>query len=300
MGDASQGGQVTVSSQVTVLDIGPFLTATQGAVDGAVKLGSAASVVVDRWGAAMRDTGLVVVTGHGIADRTFAALHSTAGEFFDMSNEEKNQSFFIGMSQAMMRGAGGAMDSGGCRWTWKRLDAPKNGWNGGTGGGAASSDSVELVSFHNDPADIVPAKPIDFREKIDAAYAAGTNLSAQLMSLCAAALGLPLDFFATCYARPDCTLRIAYYPHVEPARSFTAGSGSSQPHQKRLRYGEHVDFTALTIVRADNASGGLEVALPDGSWSVVLAPQHINLSVLGFKLTHFYHHLSFRLIHWLL
>ena len=270
MGDTSQ------SAQVTVLDIGPFLAATQGAADGVATLGSAASVVVDRWGAAMRDTGLVVVTGHGVEDRTFAELHSTAGEFFDMSNEEKNQSFFIGMSQAMLRGAGGAMESVGCRWTWKRLNAPQNGWNGGTGGRAAPSDSVELVSFHNDPADIVPAKPIDFRKKIDAAYAAGTNLSAQLMSLCAAALGLPLDFFTACYARPDCTLRIAYYPHVEPARSISAGSVSSQPHQQRLRYGEHVDFTALTIVRADNASGGLEVALPDGSWSPVLAPQHIN------------------------
>eukprot|EP01043_Picozoa_sp_COSAG02_P069490 COSAG02_NODE_11929_length_1629_cov_1.791503_1_plen_497_part_10 len=260
-------------AQVAVLDIEPFLTAS-AKVEGAAaadagSFGNDAKAVVHRWGAAMRDTGLVVITGHGIEDRTFEALHSTAGQFFDMSNEEKNQSFFIGMSQAMMRGKGGSMDSSGCRWTWKRLHAPQDGWNGGVGtGGGATSDSVELVSFHNDLADIVPAKPNDFRQKIDAAYAAGTNLSAQLMSLCAAALGLPLDFFKASYTDPDCTLRIAYYPHVKPARS-TSGAGGALPQQKRLRYGEHVDFTALTIVRADGASGGLEVELPDGSWSAV-------------------------------
>lgn len=260
-------------AQVAVLDIEPFLTAIAQVEGAAVadvdSFGNDAAAVVERWGAAMRDTGLVVITGHGIEDRTFEALHSTAGQFFDMSNEEKTQSFFIGMSQAMMRGNGGSMDSSGCRWTWKRLNAPKDGWSGGVGtGGGATSDSVELVSFHNDPADIVPAKPSDFREKIDAAYAAGINLSAQLMSLCAAALGLPLDFFKASYTDPDCTLRIAYYPHVKPARS-TSGASGALPQQKRLRYGEHVDFTALTIVRADGASGGLEVELPDGSWSAV-------------------------------
>ncbi len=261
-------------AQVAVLDIAPFLTASTqvegaAAVDAA-SFGNDAKVVVERWGAAMRETGLVVITGHGIEERTFEALHSTAGQFFDMSNEEKNQSFFIGMSQAMMRGAGGSMDASGCRWTWKRLNAPKDGWSGGAGtGGATTSNSVELVSFHNDPADIVPAKPSDFREKIDAAYAAGTNLSAQLMSLCAAALRLPLDFFKGFYTDPDCTLRIAYYPHVKATRCTSGSSTTSQPQQKRLRYGEHVDFTALTIVRADGASGGLEVELPDGSWSAV-------------------------------
>lgn len=260
---------------VAVLDIAPFLAATSSSEKAdAGSLGDAASAVVEQWRTAMRDTGLAVVTGHGIEDHIFEALHSTAGQFFDMSNEDKNQSFFIGMSQAMMRGAGGAMDSSGCRWTWKRLNAPKNGWNGEGGGdgtpgrSTASSDSVELVSFHNDPADIVPAQPSDFREKIDAAYAAGTNLSSRLMSLCAAALGVPLDFFKTSYTRPDCTLRIAYYPHVEPDCSVGSTRGSSQP-QQRLRYGEHVDFTALTIVRADSASGGLEVELCDGSWSAV-------------------------------
>ena len=80
------------------------------------------------------------------------------------------------------------------------------------------------MSFHNDPADIVPAKPIDLREKIDAAYAAGVALSAQLMALCAAALGLPLDYFKAAYETPDCTLRVAYYPHVTPAPAGATGA----------------------------------------------------------------------------
>ena len=121
---------------------------------------------------------------------------------------------------------------------------------------AAVALTSQLVSFHNDPADIVPAKPLDLREKIDAAYAAGVALSSQLMVLCAAALGLPLDYFTAGYTTPDCTLRVAYYPHVKPAAAGVTGTA-------RLRYGEHVDFTALTIVRPDGASGGLEVELND-------------------------------------
>ena len=141
-------------SGVPVLDIAPFLAAAAASARAAsppaapvVQPGSAAADVVESWGSAMRDVGLVVVTGHGIADSTFEALHRVSGEFFDMSNDDKNQSFFIGMSQAMMRGGGA--DASSCRWTWKRLNAPKDGWNGGAGVGAgvtkpAASDSVEV------------------------------------------------------------------------------------------------------------------------------------------------------------
>ena len=142
---------------VPVLDIAPFLAAVAPAHAAAapattavpvasIQPGSAAGVVVERWGSAMRDVGLVVITGHNIADSTFEALHRVSGEFFDMSNDDKNQSFFIGMSLAMMRGGGA--DASSCRWTWKRLNAPKDGWNGGAGAGAAkpaASDSVEVT-----------------------------------------------------------------------------------------------------------------------------------------------------------
>ena len=76
----------------------------------------------------MEDVGLVVVTGHGIAEATFESLHMSAGDFFNLSDIAKQQSFFIGMSAAMMRGDG-AGDTSSCRWTWKRLTAPADGWN---------------------------------------------------------------------------------------------------------------------------------------------------------------------------
>eukprot|EP01051_Picozoa_sp_SAG22_P015807 SAG22_NODE_2125_length_2972_cov_36.467804_3_plen_195_part_00 len=78
----------------------------------------------------------------------------------------------------------------------------------------------------------------------------------------AEALGLPPGWFAPGFsgmipykldAKPDCTLRVSFYPHT--AGAFQA-PGAAGP---RLRYGEHVDFTTLTIVRPDAAPGGLEI-----------------------------------------
>ena len=80
-------------------------------------------------------------------------------------------------------------------------------------------------------------------------------LCLRLMRLSALALGLPEHHFDAAYADPSLTLRFVNYPDqpVPPA----AG---------QLRYGAHHDYGGLTILRQDDAPGGLQVCDADGRW----------------------------------
>ena len=79
-------------------------------------------------------------------------------------------------------------------------------------------------------------------------------LSRQLMRLLALSLGLPEAYFDATSQSPMVTLRMLRYPaHPPDADERTFGAGA------------HTDWGALTLL-AQDAHGGLEVALPDGSW----------------------------------
>ncbi|HLI29069.1 MAG TPA: 2-oxoglutarate and iron-dependent oxygenase domain-containing protein [Chloroflexota bacterium] len=84
----------------------------------------------------------------------------------------------------------------------------------------------------------------------DAARAAGDRLLAAM----ARALGLPAAYFAPHFARPLSTVRLLHYPPL---------AGAPPPGQ--LRAGAHTDFGALTLLFND-AAGGLEIQLADGTW----------------------------------
>lgn len=80
-------------------------------------------------------------------------------------------------------------------------------------------------------------------------------LSRRLMQLLALSLRLPEDYFDATSASPMMTLRMLRYPaHPADADALTFGAGA------------HTDWGALTIL-AQDMHGGLEVAMPDGSWA---------------------------------
>ncbi len=85
-------------------------------------------------------------------------------------------------------------------------------------------------------------------------------LSRRLMQLLALSLALPETYFDATSQSPMVTLRMLRYPaHPPDADERTFGAGA------------HTDWGALTLL-AQDAYGGLEVALPDGSW-LAAAPQ---------------------------
>ncbi len=96
-----------------------------------------------------------------------------------------------------------------------------------------------------------------FRDAWEGYYRAMSDLAGRLMRLFALGLGLPADHFVPFFEHHGSALRMIHYPDVRGA----------VPGQ--LRAGAHTDYGTLTILRTDDAPGGLEVALPDGTWSAV-------------------------------
>ncbi|GAA5234036.1 isopenicillin N synthase family oxygenase [Verticiella sediminum] len=79
-------------------------------------------------------------------------------------------------------------------------------------------------------------------------------LAQRLMQLMALSLDLPEDYFDHTHGNPMVTLRMIRYPaHPADADERTFGAGA------------HTDWGAVTLL-AQDAWGGLEVQMPDGSW----------------------------------
>jgi len=99
-----------------------------------------------------------------------------------------------------------------------------------------------------------PAELPDVRAHCESYIDAMNVLSLRLMQLMALSLDLPEDYFDAACRDPMVTLRMVRYPaHPEGADERTFGAGA------------HTDWGAVTIL-AQDAHGGLEVQMPDGSW----------------------------------
>ena len=87
-------------------------------------------------------------------------------------------------------------------------------------------------------------------------FRAMEHLCMELAQLFAAALELPLDFFADKIDRHISILRANYYP-----------AQSTAPLAGQLRAGAHTDYTAFTVLWQEQvASGGLQARNRHGDW----------------------------------
>ena len=113
-----------------------------------------------------------------------------------------------------------------------------------------------------------PAEPASLAGDVNAYFDAMLSLARTLMRISALALDLPEDWFAPMYEEPSLTLRFVNYPDQEQA-----------PAAGQLRYGAHHDYGGLTILRQDDAPGGLQVCDPAGRWHDV--PPHPDSFVIN-------------------
>lgn len=81
-------------------------------------------------------------------------------------------------------------------------------------------------------------------------------LSSRLLSLMAVGLGASPHTFDASINEHTSALRLLHYPDVN----------HSQVQEGQLRAGSHSDYGTLTLLRQDDAPGGLEVQHRDGSW----------------------------------
>ena len=217
---------------VPTIDIGPFTAGearAQAGVVGAVR-------------AASEDIGFFVMTGHGFPEELATRIYDASRAFFDLPAVEKSA---VGETGPVL---GGLMHFA---FGEEALAA--------TLGKAAIGDLKETLDYG--PGffgDRWPSNPPDLEASWRAYYEAMSGLAATVRHIFAAALGLDPDYFEDRFQGHLSSLRVIDYP--EPL---------APPAPGQLRAGAHSDYGVLTILRTEDAPGGLQVRTRDGLWNDV-------------------------------
>jgi isopenicillin N synthase-like dioxygenase len=234
-------------ARVPVIDIAPFTTG-----DAAAR-----RAVVEAVKDACERVGFFVITGHGVKDATIRAAFARGRAFFARPLEEKMR----------IRRPGPGISRG-----YNSLAAQSLGL---TIGQKAPPDLMESLGFGSLDADGDPywtdgfgpvhGHPNLWPEGMPELRAAMTDywrtmegLTTQLSRIFALALQLDEDFFVTRSGRHVTTMRVNYYPAQE-----------RPPAPGQLRAGAHSDYGGFTILKGEDAPGGLQVLRRDGDWTDV-------------------------------
>ena len=234
---------------VPVIDLSPYFAGSEAGK-------AAVAEAVDR---ACREIGFLVISGHGVSWDQVDEVFATTGAFFDLPPEEK----------ARYRPADGVAPRGWHALATKNLaktlgvDAPPDlreqfyigplePW------GRHYAHIPAAAKFYQD--NIWPELPPDYRPVLSRWYRTMEGLARALMRIFALGLKLPEHHFDGMIDRHFATVPANFYP---------APAGDPLPGQ--LRAGAHTDFGSLTILGMDDAPGGLQVAMADGSWRDVSA-----------------------------
>jgi len=237
----------TIPPTVPVVDIGAIYGQAPDALAKTAR----------EFGAAFERFGFATIVGHGVSPATIAAAYDAGNAFFDLPlahklastvpDRVKGRGYVPAGVESVARTLGSnrppdlveALVFAGMQD--ETLPLPVGGISAATG-------------------NLFPAEPPELAAAFHAYFMAVRELAGTLMRLAAVALDLPADYFAPYIDRRRGTLRAAFYPE-QP----------DPPAPGQLRYGAHTDYGGFTILRQDDAPGGLQVDL-DGSW-IDVTPQ---------------------------
>jgi isopenicillin N synthase-like dioxygenase len=230
-----------VPDLVPIIDLSPWFSGSEHDRAGVARQ-------VDE---ALRTSGFLLITGHGVADGSRARTRAVAREFFALPPEVK---------------ARYATTVGGRGWLPPGAEA--NGYAEGTPTPPDLKESFSLAAdqptgdtvidarwFRPNvwPAEVPELEPVvtDYVSRVHA-------LSDELMALCAVALGLPADHFVPFLSHPTYGVNLNWYPPADPAHG---------PEPGQYRIGPHTDFGTVTVLDREPGKGGLQVCSADGTWS---------------------------------
>jgi isopenicillin N synthase-like dioxygenase len=232
---------------IPVIDISGF-----GSGDRAAR-----NQVFDAVGRACERVGFLVITGHGVSDTVIDAIFKNGRAFFARPTEEKLR----------IKRPGPGISRGYNSLAGQSL--------GLTMGKAAPPDLMESLGFgplkigdgpywreghgptHFHP-NLFPDDMLGFRVAVTDYWQAMEQLATRLMRIFALALNVEEDYFVRRSDRHVTNMRINYYPAQRDA-----------PLADQLRAGAHSDYGAFTILRGENAPGGLQVLRRGGDWADV-------------------------------
>jgi isopenicillin N synthase-like dioxygenase len=220
---------------VPVIDMAPF-------IEGGARLRSG---VARRFGDAFEQTGFAAIVNHGVPAALARTTYAQARAFFALPEAEK-----AGLSPPERVKGRGYLPMG--------IESVA-----ATLSGETPPDLCEALVFASlqreragaGKPNLWPTQPAGFAGTVNAWFDALHMLCGRLMRMSALALELPEDWFAASFEEPALTLRFVNYPDQR-----------AEPAPGQLRYGVHHDYGGLTILRQDDAPGGLQICGRDGLW----------------------------------
>ncbi|SDC24636.1 isopenicillin N synthase family dioxygenase [Actinokineospora iranica] len=227
-----------MAASVPLVDLAPWF-------DGSGRAAVAAEV-----DAALRKSGFLLVTGHGVPSTAAAEVRRAAREFFALPEREKAQ-------YAVSVGGRG----------WLPPGAETNAYAEGTvtppdlketfAAGAdrpVGDPDVDAVWF---PPNAWPARVPALERAVVDYMARMKRLADDLLTVCAVALGLPPEHFTAHTANSTFTFNVNRYPPLTVV-------GEPAPDQYRI--GPHTDFGTVTILDREPGAGGLQVHTAEDGW----------------------------------
>ncbi|MDB4841174.1 isopenicillin N synthase family oxygenase [Planktomarina sp.] len=213
-----------------------------------------------------RDTGFLVLDGHGVSHEIITAQWKVVSDFFALSNEKKQEVEvpyagypygWIGPNKEALAASKGE----------KTLPDLKESFNGGPLTIPVGIKDARAYDFCYQPT-IWPQ--IDgFKEAWCAYYREMENLAKRVMLAFAEALGLEPGFFDAYIKSPISALRALNYP----ATKEVAEEGQQ-------RAGAHTDYGSLTILLPQPGTSGLQIH-QNGNWLDVPAEENCFIVNLG-------------------
>jgi len=200
--------------------------------------------VADEIGAACRDLGFLTVVGHGVPEDVIERTAMVARTFFDLPDDEK-RTLADGPPQPGLP-------------AYRPLKSESL---AASLGGPAPGDLKESLDWGPAvPGYGWPGRPPELRSAFEDYFAGVSALGERLRRLFALALGLADDWFEAAFRDHSSSMRVVNYPQPE---------GEIEPGQ--LRAGAHTDYGCMTILRTEDAPGGLQVQARGGEWLDVFA-----------------------------
>jgi isopenicillin N synthase-like dioxygenase len=200
--------------------------------------------VVGEVGRACREIGFLTVVGHGVPEELVTRTAAAGHAFFDLPEAEKRVSAegepTLGLpAYRPLRS--------------ERLAASL--------GKATPADLKESLDWGPAvPGYGWPERPRELRGLLEEYYGAISGLGERLRRLFALALDLPEGWFEDKFLDHSSSMRVVNYPAPE-----------GEPEKGQLRAGAHTDYGCMTILRTEEAAGGLQVRTRAGEWLDVQA-----------------------------
>lgn len=222
------------------------------ASDGDERLARAAEL-----DAICRDSGFLVLSGHGVPPSAVHAVRQAVRSFFHQPPEAKAR---VAPAPGQPYGWLGPDREALARSRGEQTPPDlKESFNGGPLTIPEGIPDPDAYAFCYAP---TPWPEIaGFREAWEHYYRIMDDLARRLMRAMAAALHLPEDHFEPFLRAPISALRALHYP---------ATPDTILPGQQRA--GAHTDYGSLTILLPGEGSRGLEIRSPSGQWEEVIAP----------------------------